>query len=164
MKATTKNFGKRSARRSTTAFYLRSGTGRHKFHELGSKSAGALAPGRSSVQKLIAGIPSKLAAGEYGVVACADATKKVKETSETNNCRLSSTTITVKHRARGAAASFSLTSPPPGSVRYVMLAPQSGGAPRRMTPIVLLLLGVTSLVAGTVLVGLRRRAVPAAFA
>jgi hypothetical protein len=40
-------------------------------------------------------IPAATAAGSYFIVACADSTKKVRETKERNNCRPSSTQVTV---------------------------------------------------------------------
>jgi subtilase family serine protease len=55
----------------------------------------SLAPGAHVVANLDVPIPLDLEPGTYYVIACADATEAVDEASETNNCRASSTTITI---------------------------------------------------------------------
>jgi hypothetical protein len=68
------------------------------------QGAGDLASGTVAVKKAPAGkkvtvkarvkVPAK-ASGAYWVIACADAAKKVRETSEKNNCRTSSSRMSV---------------------------------------------------------------------
>ena len=67
--------------------------------------------------------PNGLAAGRYTVLVCADVLGKVKESSETNNCKAAGTVTRV--RAGGAHARGARTAPPP--------APNTPAAPAPIT-------------------------------
>jgi hypothetical protein len=102
---TTVNKGRRAAKRSTTAYFLSRGSRRTK---IGSRSVPALRPGKSSKKVRTVVIPVATTSGSYFIVACADAGKMVRESNERNNCRRSSTQVTV------AAPNGKLPAPPDG--------------------------------------------------
>jgi hypothetical protein len=86
------NRGRRAARRSTTAYFISRGSRRTR---IGSRVVPALRPGKSSKKVRTVVIPPSTAAGSYFIVACADFARKVRESSERNNCRPSATRVTV---------------------------------------------------------------------
>jgi hypothetical protein len=153
IRATTKNIGNRTSPQTTTAFYLRPAAHRHRSRNLASRVVPPLAPGQTARQRATVGIPTNLAADRYRVEACADITHKVNDRA-TSRCRLSTLIITIhKHHGHGAFVSYSDAPPPPQ--HYVLIASPPGHT--RMVPIMLLLVGVTSVLIGITLVGLRRR-------
>ena len=88
VRTTVKNAGRRAAARTTTRFYLSTDQqpdGRDRL--LGATNLGRLLPGKSKTVSTQFAIPVGTAVRSYYVVACADATRKVRETREGNNCR-----------------------------------------------------------------------------
>ncbi len=88
VRTTVKNAGRRAAARTTTRFYLSTDQkpdGRDRL--LGATNLGRLLPGKSKTVSTQVAIPVGTAVRSYYVVACADATRKVRETREGNNCR-----------------------------------------------------------------------------
>jgi subtilase family serine protease len=85
---TTRNQGGATAEASQTRYYLSSNT---TFDDadlaLGSRAVAALAPGASSSASTPVLIPAQLAAGNWYLLAVADADGTVEETLETNNTR-----------------------------------------------------------------------------
>jgi subtilisin family serine protease len=61
----------------------------------GTRTVGVLAPLASSTGSAFVTVPSTAKLGAYFVLACADDTAKVPETSESNNCRATTTTVQV---------------------------------------------------------------------
>jgi len=94
---TTKNQGSASAGASTTRFYLSSSTSKTGSSMLisGSRSVASLAAGSSSQGSTTVTVPSGTATGSYYLLACADDTAVVTETDGSNNCKASSSKITV---------------------------------------------------------------------
>ena len=61
----------------------------------GTRPVSALGPGASQSGSKQITVPLSRALGTYYALACADDKKKVKETSEANNCLASGTTVTI---------------------------------------------------------------------
>jgi hypothetical protein len=87
---TTRDHGARAGA-SKTGFYLSADKRLDKtdVRLSGARSVGALRPGKSSRITVKAVIPKAAGAGAYYLLACADTGKRVRESSETNNCRAS---------------------------------------------------------------------------
>jgi hypothetical protein len=83
-----KNAGGKSAGPSVVRFYLSADVERDRSDTrlVGSQSTGRIAPGVKFVGEGHFGIPPSTPAGDYFLIACADDTKKVRESSE-DNCR-----------------------------------------------------------------------------
>ena len=98
---TVKNQGNRKAAVSVTRYYLSSTPVKDTGAVLltGSRSIPALAPGATSGGTVTVKIPSNTPDGIYYLLACADDTNKVAESTETNNCIASSTQITSYYTA-----------------------------------------------------------------
>jgi hypothetical protein len=94
---TVQNFGSAAAASSTTRYYLSTDTTKDSGDHLltGKRSVPSLNSGQSSTGTVSVTIPSTTAAGIYHVLACADDSGSVSETSDTNNCRASKGTVTV---------------------------------------------------------------------
>jgi subtilase family serine protease len=92
---TTANTGTAAAGASTTRYYLSTDAVITSSDKLltGTRSVPSLAAGASSGGTVTVKIPAGTAAGTYYLGACADDTKVVTETSETNNCKASATTV-----------------------------------------------------------------------
>src|SRR5437867_1640156 len=86
-----------SAGISTTRYYLSLDQVRGTGDVLltGSRSVPALAAGGSNTGPATVTIPASTAVNSYCVLACADGPAKVAETSDTNNCIASTTTVQV---------------------------------------------------------------------
>lgn len=97
MTATVKNQGLLSAGSSTLRYYLSLDGVKNNGDLLlsGSRSVFSLAAGASSTGTTTVTIPSGTALGTYVLLACADDTKVVAESDETNNCRASNTQIKI---------------------------------------------------------------------
>jgi glucose/arabinose dehydrogenase len=93
---TAHNNGAVSANASTTRYYLSTDAlpGSDRLLS-GTRSVGVLAAGASSPGSVTVTIPSATAAGSYYLLACADDTKAVVETDDTNNCKVSGAKVTV---------------------------------------------------------------------
>jgi subtilase family serine protease len=94
---TVKNQGNADAGASTTQYYLSKDTikGGGDILLTGNRSVPSLAPGLTSTAAANVTIPSSTAVGVYYLLACADATKIVAESDETNNCIASSSTVQI---------------------------------------------------------------------
>ncbi len=93
---TTLNSGTNTAGASTTEFRLSTDatiTGSDTL--IGSRSVDVLKKTASSNTSTAVTIPSNLPVGTYYLGACADAAGVVSESDETNNCRVSTTTVNV---------------------------------------------------------------------
>ena len=60
-----------------------------------TRSVGTLVAGATSPGTVTVTIPTSIAAGSYFLLACADDTKVVIETNDTNNCKASAGKVTV---------------------------------------------------------------------
>ena len=90
VKAKVANTGKAKAKASTTVLYLSTDAKPGNDRKLSPTWATAgLAPGKSARATTKVLVPAAVAPGSYRVVACADATRKVAEAKEGNNCRVS---------------------------------------------------------------------------
>ena len=95
---TTKNTGKKAAAASTTGFYLSTDAKRDSADlRLGARKLRPLKPGKSSTGSTRLTVPNAVAAGTYTLLVCADDGRKVKESSEKDNCRPATGTATVGH-------------------------------------------------------------------
>ena len=93
---TTRNAGGGAAGPSTTAFYLSLNTVVDSADvPLGSRSIGSLLAGASSTAATTLVIPGHVAAGTYYLIATADDGAVLDETSETNNTRRVTVTVTM---------------------------------------------------------------------
>ncbi len=94
---TTANAGTASAGASTTRHYLSLDAAWSSGDALltGTRSVPGLGAGATSAGTVAVAIPSGAATGTYYLLACADDTKVVTESNETNNCKASTTTIAV---------------------------------------------------------------------
>ncbi len=96
---TTKNQGNASSSASTTRYYLSTTTSKTSSSTLltGTRSVPALAAGASSSGTVTVKVPNGTARTTYYVVACADDTSSVTESSESNNCLVSSNRVTISY-------------------------------------------------------------------
>ena len=94
---TTQNNGAVSANGSTTRYYLSLDAVLQAGDKLltATRPVGMLAAGANSPGTVNVTIPTSIAAGSYFLLACADDTKVVIETNETNNCKASAGKVTV---------------------------------------------------------------------
>ena len=94
---TTKNQGTGSAAASTTKYYLSTTTSKTSSSVLlsGTRSVAALAAGETSTGSVTVIVPSGITRTTYYALACADDNAAVSESSESNNCKASSSIITV---------------------------------------------------------------------
>src|SRR5205814_288142 len=94
---TTANQGLGPAAASITRYYLSANTAKDAGDTLLSptRSVGTLGPTGTSTGSVTVTVPAATPAGAYFVLACADDTGAVTETSETNNCLASTTTVQV---------------------------------------------------------------------
>jgi subtilase family serine protease len=92
---TVQNIGNVAAAASTTRYYLSTTTSKIGAHLLnGSRSVPSLAPSATSSGTVIVTVPAGMAIGTYFLLACADDTLAVAESSESNNCKASTNTTT----------------------------------------------------------------------
>jgi hypothetical protein len=93
---TTANSGRARAGRTTTRFYLSTDRRFGRSDRLlGSRGVPALAPGKKSSGRTQLRVPAATPLRGWYVVACADVRKKVRESREGNNCRATSSKVTV---------------------------------------------------------------------
>lgn len=95
---TTKNQGTGSATASTTRYYLSTTTSKTSGSVLlsGTRSVPALAAGKTSAGSVTVRVPGGITRTTYYAIACADDSAVVSENNESNNCRASSSRITVR--------------------------------------------------------------------
>ena len=67
----------------------------HRTRLSHSRTVPALGPSASSSASVAVTIPSSTLPGKYVLLACADDTKVVAESNDTNNCRASGTAVVV---------------------------------------------------------------------
>lgn len=91
------NQGGTSSGKSTTRYYLSLDTIRNTGDKLltNSRSVPVLTPYATSTGTISVKVPSNTTTGIYYLLSCADDAKKVAESSETNNCIASGTTVQV---------------------------------------------------------------------
>jgi uncharacterized delta-60 repeat protein len=108
---TVENQGDADAGPSTTRYYLSVDKIKGSTDNLltGTRPVPALAPGAASTGTVEVTIPSSAAAGTYYLLACADNTKMVPESNETNNCIASSTAVQIQ---RPDLVETSVSNPP----------------------------------------------------
>ncbi|KUG23155.1 flagellar hook-length control protein flik [hydrocarbon metagenome] len=96
---TTKNQGTGSATASTTRYYLSTTTSKTSGSVLlsGTRSVPALAVGKTSSGSVTVRVPSGINRTTYYAIACADDNAVVSESNESNNCKTSSSRITVRY-------------------------------------------------------------------
>ena len=103
IRVTTRNVGRRRAKRSATRMYLSRDRKKSKDdRRLGRARLPALRKGKS--RRYVVNLPIPVAtpaASGYRLLACADDTKKVRERRERNNCRAAKGTLTVAGSAPG---------------------------------------------------------------
>jgi hypothetical protein len=94
---TTRNQGTADALATKTRYYLSLDTTRGPGDKRlkGARSVPALVAGASSTGTRLVTVPGTTQLGTYFLLACADDRKVVVESDETNNCRASSTQVTV---------------------------------------------------------------------
>ena len=86
----------RARKQTTTRFFLDKTPDNKKGRRgLGKKAVGPIRGQNEQSARAKLRVPGSLAADEYFLVACADTGKKVKESKEGNNCRVSGQTIGV---------------------------------------------------------------------
>jgi hypothetical protein len=97
---TVRNQGFEGAGRSATRYYLSFDRVKNTGDRLlgGSRAVPALPAGVQSTGIVRVGIPRATPPNRYFLLACADDTKAVGEGNEGNNCRASTTTITILRR------------------------------------------------------------------
>ena len=106
------NTGNRSAAKTTTRFYLSTDAKKSKGDRLiTSKATTSLRAKRSTTVTTTAKLSSAIPARTYRLIVCADATSKVRETRETNNCRTATRAVKVTP-ARADLVISSFSSPP----------------------------------------------------
>lgn len=105
MRATTRNVGRRRAKASATVLFLsRNARKDSRDRRLGAARVRALGVRRSRRVTIRALVPSDAVPGRYRLLACADTSRKVKETNERNNCRVAKGRFTVRRGAMGGPA------------------------------------------------------------
>ena len=95
---TTKNQSTASAAASTTRYYLSTKNSKTSSSVLlsGTRFVAALAAGGTSSGSVTVNVPSGITKTTYYAIACADDTSVVSESNESNNCKASSSRITVR--------------------------------------------------------------------
>jgi subtilase family serine protease len=107
---TVKNQGAAAAGAFTTRYYLSTDSVAGGDVLLaGSDSVSSLSAGQTASDSASVNIPATVLAGAYYVIACTDDLNAVSENDETNNCRVSATTLQV---ALPDLAITTLTNPP----------------------------------------------------
>ncbi len=118
------NTGNRSAAKTTTRFYLSTDAKMSKGDRLiASKATTSLRAKRSTTVTTTPKLSTATPARTYRLIVCADATSKVRETRESNNCRTATRAIKVTP-ARADLVISSVTAPPVKVTR---------GAPMKVT-------------------------------
>ncbi len=111
---TVQNSGKKRAAASKAAITWK---GPGKSSPIGELSTPSLGPGRSATTRFRITLPASPAPGTYTVTACADATSKVREVRESNNCRrIGSVTITAPPPIDTTAPDTTINTGPTGTI------------------------------------------------
>ena len=123
LRVTVRNTGKLAAAKSQLAVSLES-----VRTSLARADVAKLKPGRRTTVAVAVTFPKPTAPGRYRVTVCADAAKKVKETSESNNCRALSQALVVAAPAAAPVVVPSAPAPAPPD------GPAANQRPRRRRP------------------------------
>jgi subtilase family serine protease len=94
VKDTTQNVGAAAARSTSTGYYYVSADGTRTPG--GRHPVSRLSPHRASARSSLALVPATIEPGTYSFIACADATRVVRESNERNNCRTAATKLIVR--------------------------------------------------------------------
>src|SRR5439155_156229 len=90
------NIGSAAAAASTTRYYLSTTTSKSGARLLtGSRAVPSLASSATSSGTVTVTVSAGTEGGTYFLLACADYTRVVPETNESNNCKASATQVTV---------------------------------------------------------------------
>ena len=94
---TTRNRGRAAAKGTTTRWYLSTDRRRgvSDMRMSGRRRVRALRRGRSQRGAALVRVPAAVTAGSYFLLACADDTRRVRESNERNNCRASAARLPV---------------------------------------------------------------------
>ena len=113
---TTINQGGGSVGSSSVQYYLAPYTTKNTAARLlsGSRTISVLPPGGSSAGTSVVTVPSDMATGSYYLLACADDTGQVMETSENNNCGASPVKVQVGSDMVESGVSSSVSATGPG--------------------------------------------------
>ncbi|HEX2233470.1 MAG TPA: CARDB domain-containing protein, partial [Thermoleophilaceae bacterium] len=96
VRVTTRNVGRRPAKRSSTRLYLSRDAKKSKGDvRLGSTGIPALKPRKSSRRTIRATVSAAAPPAGYRLLACADDVLKIREKNERNNCRTARGSLTV---------------------------------------------------------------------
>ena len=100
-----RNAGRAGAKKTTLEIVV-SADGRRDARDtrVATVSLKALKARKTATFKATVRAPATLAGGRYTVLACADPSKKVRESKETNNCRAASAKLTIAAPAPAAGA------------------------------------------------------------
>ena len=114
-----RNAGRQRARGSTVRFFLSRDRrlGRGDVSLAGSAGVRALAPGGSATSRARVEVPRATRSGVYRLLACADATRRVREASEANNCRPARRALLVDRPSRPRPLTVSPTLDPERTAR-----------------------------------------------
>ena len=119
---TTRNRGRAAAKPTRTARYLSPDRSKGRGdRRIGTRRVPALRPRRSSRRRTAVRLPA--VAGEFFVIACADDRRRVRESSERNNCRASASRLRVASPVTGPAPADGI----PGVVNPDFPPPVVGG-------------------------------------
>lgn len=108
VEVTTKNRGRTRAAATTTRVYLSPDRRVGRDVAVASVRVPRLAPGRRHAARLDLLVPAGTAARSYRLLACADVRRKVRESREGNNCRLTEAAV----RVTAGGSDFPLTPDP----------------------------------------------------
>lgn len=137
LRVTVANRGKARAGRTVVRAYLGTGKtrGRRDLRLSGEGAAPALGAGKSKTMTLRFRVPSSATAGRKVVFVCADDRRKVRERSETNNCRAAGRSTLVLGEvppsapAAGGAGTAAAPAAPPAAGRPAAGPPPPGPGP-----------------------------------
>ncbi len=130
--ATTRNAGRAKARASAIGFWLSTdATKSARDVRLGQRAVKGLRTRAKAMGSTTVTVPRSAPAGAYLVIACADHRSKVREASETNNCRASVQRVVV---LGGGAAPIALPAPDTPAPAAAPPAPADPGPAPGPTP------------------------------
>ncbi len=118
---TTANHGRGRAGRSTTKLYLSADRTVGRDAVVASVGVPRLAAGKTHAATVRLSVPAHMRPGSYRLLACADARKRLRESREGNNCRVSRRAVQVT-KATGGVPDFPLAPDP------ITVSPQVDGS------------------------------------
>lgn len=100
VQVTVRNKGKRAVKPTRTRFYVsRDARWQKKDPAVATIRTMRLKAGKSAKATRTLRLPENLAPGTYRIIACADVTRRVRESNEKNNCRMAKRALVVKRPA-----------------------------------------------------------------